>query len=206
MLYLKNFSPVVDGRKLYPGIDLDLNPRDIISVMGHSGCGKTSLFRALKKQLASIGETVIPPEQIFSVFQDHDQLFPWFTVERNLDMVCERDWRELADRWKILDLIHHKPTQLSVGQKQRFTLLRGICSSRQILLCDEPLSAVDGITALTIIQDFADIIHEKAKICLWITHNITEAKLLSDQILVINSRSPKLLPNTSQNEKILSYF
>jgi NitT/TauT family transport system ATP-binding protein len=140
------------------------------------------------------------------VFQDHDQLFPWFTVEKNLDMVCEQDWRELAERWKISDLIDHKPAQLSVGQKQRFTLLRGICSSRQILLCDEPLSAVDGITALTIIKDFADIVKEKKKICLWITHNITEAKLLSNSIFVINSSSPKLLPASTRDEKILSCF
>lgn len=174
--------------------------------MGHSGCGKTSLFRALRKQIPFTGETVILPENIFSVFQDHDQLFPWFTVEKNLDMVCERDWRDLADRWKISDLIHHKPTQLSVGQKQRFTLLRGICSKRKILLCDEPLSAVDGITAMTIIKDFADIVHEKEKICLWITHDITEARSLSDQILVINDSSPTLLPSSSSDEKILSHF
>jgi ABC-type nitrate/sulfonate/bicarbonate transport system ATPase subunit len=174
--------------------------------MGYSGCGKTSLFHALRQQIPYVGHTDILSTDIFSVFQDHDQLFPWFTVEKNLNMVCEQSWVELAKRWKILDLVHKKPHQLSVGQKQRFTLLRGICSSRPILLCDEPLSAVDGITSLTIIKDFADIVVEKEKICLWITHNITEAKILSDRTLIINDRSPGLLFGPTRDEKILTSF
>lgn len=206
IFYLRDFAPVIRDQSLYAGINLDLSPGEIVSIMGHSGCGKTSLFQALRKKLPCHGESNIKVSEIFSVFQDPDQLFPWFTVAQNLDLVCEKRWRDIAQQWNILDLIDRRPSQISVGQKQRFTLLRSLCCAGDILLCDEPLSAVDNITAMTIQKDFGAMIREMNKSCLWITHDIAESRSLGDRILVINNRHHCILDPSQDDESILAKF
>jgi NitT/TauT family transport system ATP-binding protein len=199
------YAPVIQGLALYQGITTELSPGSVMAVMGPSGCGKTSLFRAIKKEIPSVGSVTVDNSELFTVFQNNDQLFDWYTVEKNLDLVCTADWQHLTDRWNLTDLKHRYPHQLSVGQRQRITLIRAICSGRSLLLCDEPLSAVDGITAIQIAKDFQEIVHEKQLTALWITHNALEASYVADQVLMISADQVTVMSEFT-HESILKSF
>lgn len=201
---IEQFSPIVNGHALFPGITVDLVPGEILPIVGRSGCGKTSLFNAIRQQIPHTGITELTPDCVFSVFQENSQLFPWFTVSKNLQLVCDDQWQELVKKWALTDLLSKYPNQLSVGQRQRFTLIRAICSAQNILLCDEPLSGVDSITKQYILKDFRIILKETKKYCLWITHDLSEAKTLSDHILIISTQQTTVVSATVPNDEIFS--
>lgn len=206
MIGLSNFSPIIDNNNLFPGVDVTVLPGEVLCIMGYSGCGKTSFFRALQNQLLYAGQVELAVDQVFNVFQTDQQLFPWITIEENLELVCNSPWDKLVQDWKLESLIHKMPMQLSVGQRQRFTLIRALCSGRNILLCDEPLSAVDGITSIDILRDFKKIVLEKNICCLWITHSVTEAQLIADKVLVLNTHSTTMLDKDINHETIFKLF
>lgn len=185
MIALEQFAPIVTGSPLYQGISLTIGPGQILPVMGASGSGKTSLLNAMRGQIPSMGSASVSKQDIFSVFQHHDQLFPWFTNQHNLELVCRKPFRALAQQWHVDQQLMKYPGEVSVGQRQRLVLLRGICSGRPVLLCDEPLSAVDDITAVGIAKDFRVLVGESGVACVWITHNVIEARMLADHALVI---------------------
>jgi ABC-type nitrate/sulfonate/bicarbonate transport system ATPase subunit len=174
---LKDFAPILDDKQLFPGLSLTIDPGEIVCVMGTSGIGKTSLLRAINSSLAHTG-LLHNPHEIWHVYQENDQLFPWFDIMTNMDMACTPEWHRWALRWNLKDQLHKKPGQLSVGQRQRFTLLRAAFSGRGLLLCDEPLSGVDGLTNKQVWQDFRELVSRLKLSVLWVTHNPAEADAL----------------------------
>lgn len=193
MICLEHFAPVVAGSGLYQGINVQVRPGQILPVMGASGSGKTSLLNALRGQLPHVGSVSVSRQDIFSVFQHHDQLFPWFTNQHNLDLVCHRPYRPLAHKWSVDQLLERYPSEISVGQRQRLVLLRGVCSGRPVLLCDEPLSAVDDLTAVAIARDFQDLVAQSGIACVWVTHNLIEARILAPQVMVIDAGQARMV-------------
>lgn len=196
MITLKDFSPIVEESPLYLGVTAQVQTGCILPVMGPSGCGKTSLLNALRGDIRYTGTTSLHKQDTFSVFQHHNQLFPWFTNRHNLNLVCKKPFEDLAHQWNVGEQLGNYPDQVSIGQRQRLALLRGICSGKPVLLCDEPLSAVDNITGIKIAKDFRSLVENLGITCVWITHNIIEAKLLSDNAVVILDNTAKLVKGT----------
>jgi NitT/TauT family transport system ATP-binding protein len=204
-MIFNQYAPVVQNSTLYPGVTATLLPGTVTAVMGASGCGKTSLFRAIRNETPSVGVVSVNSSEVFSVFQTSDQLFDWYTIEKNLNLVCVTSWMSLVKQWGLESFICRYPHELSIGQLQRFTLIRALCSGKSLLLCDEPLSAVDGISAIHIAKDFYKIVHEQQLSALWITHNALEASVVADQVMVISPSLVHIMDDFT-HESILKSF
>lgn len=181
MIEFKSFSPIRENKELIQQFDLSIEAGQIVSFVGTSGVGKTSILESIRGKCQYTGLLKITKDY-FSVVQKSGQLFPWFTIEKNLKLVNkdEDEIIELSKNWKLDHLLKKMPGQVSGGQLQRFTLLRAILSRRPILLCDESLSNLDNTTAIEIAKDFKKIIKERKLCCIWITHNREESRVVSD--------------------------
>ena len=180
MLSCSNVVVSHNKHNLFSPISFVVKPGTCTVIMGRSGIGKSSLLNAICGTVKFSGN--IKTDKTFTVFQDNNQLFPWYTVRKNLELVCTKPFENLVALWGLESLLDKKPLNLSGGQRQRFTLIRAICSGSPVLLCDEPCSALDSYTGNNVINDFKKIIVEQQLCCLWITHNPIEAITLGDQV------------------------
>lgn len=182
MIEFKKFSPIRENKELIKQFDLSIRAGQIVSFVGTSGVGKTSILESIRGKCKYTG-TLKVKKEYFSVVQKSEQLFPWFTIRKNLRLVNKNDKEitQLSKKWSLEHLLDKLPGQVSGGQLQRFTLIRAVLTHKPLLLCDEPLSNLDNQTAIDIAKDFKNIIQEKGLCCIWITHNREESKLISDK-------------------------
>ncbi len=188
-------------------VDLTINSGEIVGLLGRSGSGKSTLLRIIAGLIAPTsgdakcrGETIVgPPNGIAMVFQSF-ALFPWLTVLQNVELGLEALGVDAAERRKralaAIDLIgldgfeSAYPKELSGGMRQRVGFARALVVHPDLLLMDEPFSALDVLTAETLRTDLVDLWIEgrlPIKSVLMVTHNIEEAVLMCDRILVFSS-------------------
>jgi len=206
-------TPGGQPRTVLEDVDLKLKSREIVGLLGRSGSGKSTLLRII----AGLGEAsggdveyrgapvAGPAEGIAMVFQTF-ALFPWLTVLQNVELGLEaqgvppRERRERA--LKAIDLIgldgfeSAYPKELSGGMRQRIGFARALVTRPNLLLLDEPFSALDVLTAETLRTDFLDLWCEgrmPIKAVLIVTHNIEEAVLMCDRILVFSSNPGRVV-------------
>src|ERR1700739_2755619 len=207
-------------RHLYQGdhlvldnVSLSLCDNEIVALLGRSGCGKSTLLRIISGLMPATSGTVLidavpvsgPASQVAMVFQSF-ALFPWLTVLENVEIGLEalgvdpdlRKKRALA----AIDLIgldgyeSAYPKELSGGMRQRVGLARALVVHPKVLLMDEPFSALGGRAAETLRTDLIDLWSEgrmPISSILMVTHNIEEAVLMSDRILVFSSNPGRLV-------------
>ena len=184
------------------GMSLTVEDDEFVSIVGTSGCGKTTFLRAIGGLLprqSRIGAAELhgsplrsPEPRVAMVFQ-HFGLFPWKTVEENIRYGLEVQGRtDGNDRIEsLLEVMHlgparHKyPSQLSGGMKQRVGIARALVLEPDLLLLDEPLSAVDAITREIMQKEVIDLIEAERRTALLVTHDLDEAIILSDRIIVL---------------------
>lgn len=193
------------------GVSLDIRKGEFISLLGPSGCGKTTLLRIVADLLGSTsGEVLIegnsPKEartnrKYGMVFQS-PVLYQWRTVRKNIELPLEimkvkkEDRRARAD--KMLELVgltkfaDHFPHQLSGGMQQRVGIARALAIRPEILLMDEPFSALDEFTREKLHDDLLRIWSKTNKTVLFVTHNIAEAVFLSDRVCVLSPHPGRL--------------
>lgn len=190
---------------------------EFLAVIGPSGCGKTTLLRCIAGlESPSLGEIRIndrpvtgPGTDRMMVFQDFNQLFPWLTVRDNilfpLKIVHKGknniERKVLAEYYLELvglaDYGHMYPHQLSGGMKQRVTIARALALSPKVLLMDEPFGSLDAITRTNLQEELLNIWEKTGVTIIFVTHNIEEAIMLADRIMVLKSgRVEKLMVNT----------
>ena len=188
-------------------VDLNLRTGEIVGLLGRSGSGKSTLLRIVSGLLAPTAGEVIwrgqkltgPAEGVAMVFQSF-ALFPWLTVQENVELGLEAQGVARAEREKraedAIDLIglggyeDAYPKEMSGGMRQRVGLARALVVHPDLLLMDEPFSALDVLTAETLRTDLIDLWMEgklPVKSVLMVTHNIEEAVLMCDRILVFSS-------------------
>ena len=184
--------------------DLNFETREgeFISFVGPSGCGKTTLLRVLAGLLPPSEGTIQPiaspgdrQAAILLVSQEHN-LFPWMTASANagfgLEMQgvprAEREARvrRLLDRLGCAGKEHAYPSQLSMGMKQRVAVARCFLSDPAVMLMDEPFAALDCQTRMVLQQEVLDLWEQDRKSVVFVTHDVEEAILLSDRILVLS--------------------
>jgi len=178
---------------------------EFLSIVGPSGCGKTTLLRVLAGLTIPNNGLVEQPSVSASgdnrsllVFQE-DSLFPWMTVLQNaafgLEMqgvakpIREARARALLDRMGISGREHSYPRQLSLGMKQRVAVIRCFLSGPSLMLMDEPFGALDAQTRSTLQQELLALWDQHRNSVIFVTHDVEEALLLSDRILIL-SRQP----------------
>ncbi len=204
MLSLRNVKKAYDGTEILKGITLDIGNGEIVSILGPSGGGKTTLLNLIlgitdidEGQLLYDGEDIthVPMEQrdFNIVFQDY-ALFPNLNAYNNIiyglknkpGISTQEEVDELID---LLDLRPHldKPIdQLSGGQKQRVALARTLVMKPKVLLLDEPLSALDGVIKESIKERIKTVAKDFNLTTIIVTHDPEEALTLSDRVLILN--------------------
>ncbi len=194
-------------------VNLTLRSNEIVALLGRSGCGKSTLLRIIAGLMRPTSGTVKiggasvdgPASQVAMVFQSF-ALFPWLTVLENVEIGLEaqRVAPELRKKRALaaIDLIGLDgyeiayPKELSGGMRQRVGLARALVVHPQVLLMDEPFSALDVLTAETLRTDLLDLWCEgrmPISSILMVTHNIEEAVLMSDRILIFSSNPGRIL-------------
>ena len=193
-------------------VDIDIAPGEFCSVVGPSGCGKSTLLSVvsgLEPLTAGTvevdGAPVRGPSGKVGFMPQRDQLFPWRTIRDNVTLgltVTKKRTPEtlayadaLLKRYGLWEFAGKRPSQLSGGMRQRCALIRTMATNPKILLLDEPFSALDFQTRLSVSSDISRIIRQEGKTALLVTHDITEAISLSDRIFVLSAR-PAVVKST----------
>lgn len=193
-------------------INIDVSDGEFIGIVGPSGCGKTtilSLLAGLMKptggQVLIEGKKVEGPSSKVGYMLQQDHLFEWRTILQNVMLgleIMKRDDEEnrekvlqLLDTYGLADFRNHYPQQLSGGMRQRVALIRTLATNPKILLLDEPFSALDYQTRLALSDEVGNIIRQKKKTALLVTHDISEAISMSDRVIVLTKR-PAAVKNT----------
>ena len=181
-------------------ISFKLKKGEIIAIVGTSGCGKSTLLNiidGLDKQTE--GKCEFDKENpLISYMLQSDALLPWRTVLDNACLGLELmniknennvlKVKSLLEEYGLKDFINKKPSSLSGGMKQRVALIRSIAISPDILLLDEPFSALDYYTRVTISKDVYKMLRKTNTSTIIITHDIAEALSLADRIIVLSKR------------------
>jgi NitT/TauT family transport system ATP-binding protein len=191
-------------------VSLTLGDGEFLSLVGPSGCGKTTLLRAISGLLdIDRGEVrhrgtrvkgVIPTLQI--VFQEYNRsLFPWLSVEKNVRFPLKGVAKAEADERVagalrdvgLEDFRGHYPWQLSGGMQQRVAIARSVAAHAELLLMDEPFASVDAQTRIQLEMMLLELWQRLSISVLFVTHDIEEAILLSDRVLVLSPRPSRVV-------------
>jgi NitT/TauT family transport system ATP-binding protein len=205
------YDPRPETPMVVQGIDLDIHRHEFVAVVGPSGCGKSTLLRMVAGLLIpSHGHVSVfnlpvtePRDDVGIVFQKAN-LLPWLTVRKNVlfplkhkygsySASDEKRANELLEMAGLTQFADKMPDELSGGMQQRVGIVRALLLNPDILLMDEPFSALDALTREQIGFDLLAIWKEHPKTVLFITHSISEAVLLSDRILVMSKRPGTVL-------------
>src|SRR5476649_467260 len=172
------------------GISLDVAPGEFVSIVGPSGCGKSTLLSLIAGILQPTAGTVLidgkPPTGAKCGYMlQHDHLFGWRAILDNVllgpeiqgsDMATARAYGlQLLGRYGLADFVDHYPHQLSGGMRQRAALARTLCTRPEVLLLDEPFSALDYQTRLAISDEIGLILRGEGKTVILVTNDIAEA-------------------------------
>jgi NitT/TauT family transport system ATP-binding protein len=186
-------------------ISFGMQDGEFVSIVGPSGCGKSTLLALIAGLVGPTagtilldGEPVTAPSPKIGFMPQRDQLFEWRTIWSNvllgLDIRRENTparqghVRELLERYGLSEFSQKLPSQLSGGMRQRCALIRTLATGPRILLLDEPFSALDYQTRLSVSADIYRIIRQEQKTALLVTHDISEAISMSDRVLVLSQR------------------
>ena len=171
---------------------------EFVAIIGPSGCGKTTLLSLAAGLLSPTSGEVKTNGCSFGYMLQKDELFPWRTIEKNIFLPLEikrtntEEHRTralaLAEKYGLKQFLKSYPSSLSGGMRQRAALIRTLAVDPDVLLLDEPFSALDYQTRLSVCDDVYKIIRTEKKTALLITHDISEAISVADRILVLSHR------------------
>lgn len=209
ILELKNINysyHTLDGEtKALSDISFALTSGEFTAVVGPSGCGKSTLLSLIaglmKPESGEIflnGEPLTENCSKIGYMLQHDHLFEWRTVYRNVFLGLEirgaltaeskRKAESLLEQYGLLPFAHARPSELSGGMRQRAALIRTLILEPELLLLDEPFSALDYQTRLTVSDDIGQIIRRSGKTALLVTHDLSEAVSISDRVIILSER------------------
>ena len=198
----------VPAKPVFAEVSFTLDRGEFVCIIGHSGCGKTTILNVLAGlDQASTGHVFMDGREVAGpslergvVFQSH-ALMPWLTVRRNIAFAVQSRWPDWsagqvdAQVQKFVELvglggaIDKKPAQLSGGMKQRVGIARAFAIQPKMLLLDEPFGALDALTRGTIQDELMSIVRQTRQTVFMITHDVDEAILLADRILLMSNGS-----------------
>ena len=190
------------------GVELQVDQGEFVAIIGHSGCGKSTLLNVVAGLLkVSTGAVILDRQAVEQpgpdravVFQNHS-LLPWLTVYENVRLGVDKVFggaRSRAERhaWTLHNLAlvqmthakDRKPAEISGGMKQRVGIARALAMEPKVLLLDEPFGALDALTRANLQDSLMEIHAKLGNTVLMITHDVDEAVLLSDRIVMMSNR------------------
>jgi NitT/TauT family transport system ATP-binding protein len=179
-------------------VSLQVAPGEFVCIVGASGCGKSTLLNLVAGLDQPSGGRVQRPAGAATLMFQDSALFPWLTVERNVELALrlahtpKRSRRErvagLLRLVRLEEFATKRPHELSGGMRQRVALARALAQERPILLMDEPFGALDAITRDLLHDELERVWEETGLTVLFVTHNVTEAVRLGDRVVVLSSR------------------
>ena len=181
-------------------MDLTVRSGELVVCVGPSGCGKSTLLGLIAGHLSPARGHIARRGQSRTIYQDGG-LFPWLTVRENLvfGLSCEippPERARKANEWlsltHLLDFSDHYPHQLSGGMRQRVELGRALVAETDILLFDEPFSALDYQTRIRMRRELAATLAERPRTVVFVTHDIEEAVQLGDRVVVLAPRPARV--------------
>lgn len=203
------YQSVKDETKALDNINLNIASGEFVSIVGPSGCGKTTILSIISGLLKGYtGEVLVankkpnPKENICGYMFQKDNLLPWRNIEKNIYFGLEIKGKvkkeqkkhalSLAQKYGLADFLKKHPSELSGGMRQRVALIRTLALKPELLLLDEPFSALDFTTRLNLCDHVFEIIKNEKKTAILVTHDINEAISMSDRIIVLSSRPAKI--------------
>ncbi|MGR5180104.1 ABC transporter ATP-binding protein [Vibrio alginolyticus] len=199
--------PTPDGEFIaLKNVDLQINKGEFVSLIGHSGCGKSTILNLVAGlHMPTDGGVIVDGREVAGpgpdravVFQNHS-LLPWLTVYQNVELAVKQIAGKKGKAWiqeqvnHYLDLIqmqhaaHKKPDEISGGMKQRVGIARALALQPKVLLMDEPFGALDALTRAHLQDALMKIQAELNNTVIMITHDVDEAVLLSDKIVMMTN-------------------
>ena len=190
-------------------VSFSVSEGEFIALVGPSGCGKTTilslisgLIKPTSGEILIKGNRIDKPSGRVGYMLQHDQLFEWRTVMSNITLGLEIQKIKtkenlsyaytLLEKYGLKDFAKHYPLELSGGMRQRVALIRTLVFRPDVLLLDEPFSALDFQTRLSVHEDVSSIIKKENKTVLLVTHDISEAIALSNKVIVLSSRPGRI--------------
>ncbi len=196
--------------KAVSNLNFSVSEGEFVAMIGPSGCGKTSilsliagLIKPSSGKITMFNSEVVEPSKRTGYMLQKDHLFPWRNIEKNvfLPLEIKKNKTEenlayakgLIDKYGLSEFSKYYPKQLSGGMRQRVALIRTLSQKPDILLLDEPFSALDYQTRLSVCDDVYKIIKTEKKTAILVTHDISEAISLADTVLVLSKRPATIL-------------
>lgn len=190
-------------------LSLQIAEGEFTAIVGPSGCGKTSMLSLLagiirpsEGSVKILGKEVQGPNGCVGYMLQRDHLLDWRTIEGNImlglevkkkkNKETEAQALDLLDKYGLSEFKNYYPHQLSGGMRQKVALIRTLAFGPEILLLDEPFSALDYQTRLLISEEVYGIIRKENKTALLVTHDIAEAISMSDRVIVFTPRPAKV--------------
>jgi len=217
---LKKSFPVAGGGSttVFDDINFSIERGEFVCIIGHSGCGKTTILNVLAGLDSASGGVAIMDEREIAgpslergvVFQGH-ALMPWLSVMKNIAFAVKSRWPEWGRAevqlhcQRFIDLVGltgaelKKPSELSGGMKQRVGIARAFAIEPKMLLLDEPFGALDALTRGTIQDELLRIVQATHQTVFMITHDVDEAILLADKILLMSNGPNALIAEIVEN-------
>lgn len=199
-LHLDRVSRSFGAVSVLKDLSLTVAQGEFVVLVGPSGCGKSTLLNVLSGALAPSSGSVTANGILRTVYQQ-DGLFPWLTVRDNIALglrnlpggeLKARELEELLALIRLGDFAGHYPHQLSGGMRQRVELARALAGRSDILLLDEPFSALDYQTRLRLRRELARLLALRPRTVVFVTHDIEEAAQLADRVLVLTERPARI--------------
>lgn len=196
-----------DGETLaIQDLDLDVQEGEFLALVGPSGCGKSTLLsmaagliRPTSGKVYLYGEEVTGVSPRVGYMLQRDHLFEWRTIWQNVTLGLQvrrqavpEKVTELLKTYGLYEFRNSKPSELSGGMRQRAALIRTLAIDPDVLLLDEPFSALDYQTRLELGDDMSRIIRNEKKTALFVTHDIAEAVSIADRVIVLSGRPARI--------------
>ena len=190
-------------------ISLSVAPGEFVAIIGPSGCGKSTLLSLISGIVAPTeggvlvdGAPVTGPSRKVGYMLQQDYLFEWRTILENTVLGAEIQGMpmqqakdramKLLTRYGLGQFLHHLPRQLSGGMRQRVALARTLCTEPDVVLLDEPFSALDSQTRLALADEITGILRREAKTVILVTHDIGEAISMTERVVVMSRRPGRI--------------
>ena len=191
-------------------ISFTINPGEFIAIVGPSGCGKSTLLSIIAGLISSESGSILlnnvpllSQKSRIGYMLQKDHLFEWRTIlsnvllgleiQKRLDASSKEKAMEMLKTYGLDDFANSKPSQLSGGMRQRAALIRTLVLEPELLLLDEPFSALDYQTRLNVADDIWKIIKKEQTTAILVTHDLSEAVSMADRVLVLSPRPGRLL-------------
>ena len=196
-----------NGVRALDGVSLDVDPGEIVAVIGGSGCGKSTLLRAIsgldtpsQGQVVLDGAPVTRPHETIGIIFQEPRLLPWLSVADNVGFgIDDRPKRErhqrigtVLERVGLSDKAKVWPRELSGGQAQRVAIARALVPQPEVLLLDEPFSALDAFTRVDLQDHLLALWADTRPTLIHVTHDVDEAIVLADRVVVMRPRPGRI--------------